>query len=629
MEDALGVEPITISGVAAGAVGKAIDGLGASLAKQIGKFTKPVIDRAVVDLGIGFRSYLDASYNRCRYFKTILNQSQPLEVIPYYVNNTLTCGSRKVSDDTLIKNLDKLKYVVVSGLAGSGKSMFMKYLTISKFENTSGGIPLFIELRQINSLTQKDLLEFVKAQCIASGHNVSMDQFKLALSAGAFCLILDGFDELNHEFRDDMSSQIMDISRKYPSVSIIISSRHDDRFGSWASFHVYGVDSLSKKQTLKLIDTLEYDSGVKRRFHREVKDRLYDSHTSFLSSPLLTTIMLLTYEEFAEIPVKMHAFYSQAFDTLFQRHDASKEQYQRKTQTGLGKDNFKATFSAFCAMSYLNQRFSFEEDDLAETADSAVKYVKQAKTDIPKSLNATQLIADLKESVCLLQQDGLETAFVHRSFQEYFAALFATSLHGEKLRKVLDKYSLRFGDSVIRMAVDMARENVEQEWVIPTTKHLEDVIFPSSNISSTTDKMNLIFKNLSVHKSGSKVYPSFNRINMEVLGPIESIYSIYPDQIGSTHIIEALRVGMRDTVPDLINDENRGKPNFDVFEKIITSSSQSQRITNLDMDADNDWWLDAVGLDGVFNKMKVGFGVIRKDIESRTRKQKNILEDFL
>lgn len=625
----MAIEPISMSTVASGAVAKAVEGIGIKLSSQIGRFAKPIVDRAVVDLGIGFRAYLEASYNRCRYFKTILNQAQPLEVLPYYVHNKLYCGNKHITDDELIIKIDRYKHVVITGLAGSGKSMFMKYLTICKFESVGSTVPLFIELRQMNSLTQKDLLEFIRAQCIAGGHNVTSDQFSLALVAGAFCLILDGFDELNYEFRDDITAQIMSIVKKYPDVPIVVSSRHDDRFGGWVPFHVFNVDSMTKSQTLELINKLEYDNGVKRRFHREVKERLYESHTSFLSSPLLTTIMLLTFEEFAEIPVKMHAFYSQAFDTLFQKHDASKEQYQRKTLTGMGRDNFKATFAAFCAMSYLNEKFSFEEGELNETAESAVKYIKQLRSDVPKSVDSNNLIADLKEAVCLLQQDGLETAFVHRSFQEYFAALFSTSLHGEKLKKVLDKYALRFGDSVISMAFDMARESIEQEWVIPTTKSLEALFFDNDKASTTTSKLYLIFDRVNMHKAHDMLYPSFTHINMEILGPIEALAALYPSEIGRGHVITNLRVDVED-LPDIANPNNSNMANYDIFVDAMNRGNNHLGIVGtIEFSEDNDWWLNAVGVDRGFVKLRKGFEAIRKDIALRAKKRKVILDDFL
>lgn len=623
-------EPISAVTIAAPAITKAIEGMSASLTKHIGKVAKPIIDRAIVDLGVGLRSYLDASYNRCRFFKTILNQVQPLEVTEYYVNNTLTCGSTHILDTDLIDQLTGLRHVVVTGLAGSGKSMFMKFLTVCRFENPRGDIPLFVELRLLNSITQKDLIEFIRASCTGKGYSVSSDQFKLALAAGTFIIILDGFDELNHEFRDDISKQILSLCQKYPDLTIVVSSRHDERFGGWTPFHVFNVDAMTKKQTLQLIASLEYDAGVKRRFHREVKARLYESHTSFLSSPLLTTIMLLTYEEFAEIPVKMHSFYSQAFDTLFQKHDASKEQYQRKTHTALTREDFRATFAAFCAMSYLDQRFSFSEDELSETAQSALKYVRQSGLEITRPVTAKALIDDLKESVCLLQQDGLETAFVHRSFQEFFAALFATSLHGEKLKKVLDKYALRFGDSVVSMAMDMARENVEQEWVIPTISELENGFKFSKGGATTTERLSYCFDRLDFYHTPEFAYFSFSTFKAEVLGPLETLCYLYPEQLEGGHILSPLRFSVKDHVEFLISEANSGLPNYDKFQKLL-APREGRKVprVQLTLEDNNDWWLDRIGVTEAFNNIQKGLPSIRKDIATRARKRRVILDDFL
>ena len=73
---------------------------------------------------------------------------------------------------------------------------------------------------------------------------------------------------------------------------------------------------IGKSTTIKEI--------FQQKFIDNVKKHLYDKHKSFLSNPLLTTMMLLTFDQFAEIPEKMFLFYEQAFDTLFLKHDATK-----------------------------------------------------------------------------------------------------------------------------------------------------------------------------------------------------------------------------------------------------------------------------------------------------------------
>jgi hypothetical protein len=53
--------------------------------------------------------------------------------------------------------------------------------------------------------------------------------------------------------------------------------------------------------------------------------------------------MLLTFEQFAEVPLKMHVFYREAFEVLAKRHDASKGAYKRALKTGLSVDALQTT----------------------------------------------------------------------------------------------------------------------------------------------------------------------------------------------------------------------------------------------------------------------------------------------
>jgi hypothetical protein len=133
-------EPVTTSAaimagagqVVAPAVRTTLEYLGKALAKPIANLTRGVIDKAIVDLRIGFQQYLNNSYSRCRHYKTILNPNQPIEIRSNYLNITMSSGKNSVEDTAIIDNLQTYRRVVVTGLAGIGKSMFMKYLTISR-----------------------------------------------------------------------------------------------------------------------------------------------------------------------------------------------------------------------------------------------------------------------------------------------------------------------------------------------------------------------------------------------------------------------------------------------------------------------------------------------------------------
>lgn len=215
---------------------------------------------------------------------------------------------------------------------------------------------------------------------------------------------------------------------------------------------------------------------MKGRFLEALENKLFGTHQSFLQSLLLTIIMLLTFEEYGEIPNKMHAFYARAFDTLFQNHDADKDQFVRKIRSGLSRDEFKLVLAGFCAFSYADETFTFTRSKFDHYIDSAIKYSKFVNPSM--IIRSPDFIADLRDAVCLIQEDGLNFVFVHRSFQEYFTAVFVNKLQSDKIKSIIDKLAGRFSDNVVPMALDMAREKIEVEWVLPTIRRYIEVFAP-------------------------------------------------------------------------------------------------------------------------------------------------------
>ena len=84
------------------------------------------------------------------------------------------------------------------------------------------------------------------------------------------------------------------------------------------------VQPLDLASAVELVRKLPFDDPVKERFVADLHGGLFKSHESFLSNPLLLSIMLLTYSDIAHIPTKLSIFYTQAYESLFQKHDALK-----------------------------------------------------------------------------------------------------------------------------------------------------------------------------------------------------------------------------------------------------------------------------------------------------------------
>jgi predicted NACHT family NTPase len=212
------------------------------------------------------------------------------------------------------------------------------------------------------------------------------------------------------------------------------------------------------------VEKLEYDSEVKIKLIERLNGGLYEELEEFLSNPLLATIMLLTFDHSADIPTKLTSFYQQAFEALYQRHDAAKGAYKRDHHAGLPIDRFQSVFSTFSFQTYINYKLEFSDEELISALRNACDY-NQDKVD------PQLLIRDTMESVCLIQKEGLDNIFSHRSFQEYFCALFISKYREADIRELIEAIaSMENRSNVLRMLYELAPEAFEYEWVLPALK---------------------------------------------------------------------------------------------------------------------------------------------------------------
>ncbi len=399
--------------------------------------------------------YMGSTFEKCSKVKTIINSGHPASLLEVFVNLDFKSGNRKLVDIyDLVEKIKKGGKYAITGTGGGGKTFAMKYIWLSLFVESEERIPIFLELRRLNDVSKASLITVLHRNLVGSGSSMSESVFASGLKEGRFVLVLDGFDEISDDKKLEVERDIVELAANYSQCCVVVSGRHDPRFGSWQAFEEFSVNPLNKNQCLELINNIDFDRSVKRNFTRRIRSGLFESHQTFLEIPLLCTMMLLSFSQNADVPDRMHLFYDQAFTALLVWHDATKESFSRKRKCDLDPDDFKRVLSYFCLVSYIDRQYEFSETSVLNIAKKAI-----AIENFP--IKASDFVQDLVESVCILQQDGLVKTFVHRSFQEYFSAYCLVYIIPEKIFDVINGLSLNYDEKILPLAYGMNAERIE------------------------------------------------------------------------------------------------------------------------------------------------------------------------
>jgi hypothetical protein len=464
-----------------------------------GKLTGAVRSQLVRSLPSTYSKYIVTAaehYGTARTF-FIRDVRQPL--YNYYVPLEIGLGKRNLKDAAVNRIRGAGNHAIIAGKAGCGKSTLMRHLFLDCIRDGKL-IPVFIELNQLNNHEDVDLWGLIVRSVQKHGLKMDQTQIRLAIESGGFALLFDGLDEVEDTLRRETLNQIGVVAATTSNNMVIVSTRPDDDCAVLKSFHLYQVLPLSLDKAVALVEKLPFDELIRSKFVEDLKKSLFEKHQTFLSNPLLLSIMLLTYGQSASIPSKISVFYNQAYEALFQTHDAYKGGFSRKRSTTLDIQDFERAFAAFCLVSYDSSAFTFSKTECLDL-------MSKAKAVSRVDFSPSAFLKDCLQSINLLMEDGLKIAFVHRSFQEYFAAKCITRLDVSMKPKMLARFGGRSRtESVIDRYWELDAVSCEDLWLLPTLTDLREKIGVKRSATMTCylKYLKLLYDSLSLRQQNGK-----------------------------------------------------------------------------------------------------------------------------
>ncbi|WP_196592077.1 NACHT domain-containing protein [Burkholderia cepacia] len=356
--------------------------------------------------------------------------------------------------------------VVLYGTVGQGKSMFMRNLCAWELRE-GRRIPIFIELRNVDE--SQSLFELIRSRMEILGfHDLKEDSLDFLLSKSGFSIFLDGFDEVKRKHSLNSYQDLQKLIIKYPETRWVVSTRP----GGMAT-SLQAIPGITKLALCELAEA-DYDPflerlGVGESHRKRLIEAIKTSSTDVkgvLTTPLMLTLLNETFGVSANIPDSLHDFYEALFHVLACRHDDIKDSYQRERATALSNSELQESFEAFSFLSK-DSGVSLTDSQFASCARDAAKLVGREFT-------ADGFKNDLTNVVCLMAPDGLRTAFIHKSIQEFFAAFFIKGFTNTELVS-------QFYGALKQQRLFLWAQEIKFLEKLDRDRHVEHFLLPSIN----------------------------------------------------------------------------------------------------------------------------------------------------
>lgn len=409
-----------------------------------------------------YTTYISNCVNKISKLKTILYTEKPVDFYSIYVCNDICLDldfKDRVKDSeiplksaTPKKLIDRYgNFLTISAPGGSGKSMFLKHMMLceyrfkgEKWMDSTGLVPVLLTLKDFNK--KHDSIEsFIFERMKKYDPNLDQSIIKKDFSKGIFMFLFDALDEVENNLLDEFITQLDDFSAQYDSNVYILSSRPNSICNSLTSFTALRLLIFSEREGEKLINNFtDFDKQKRDEFNKRTftHPKLRYQSNNIEGNPLLLTIKFMIFMQTNKILESGSAdFFDAAYEALYTTHDQIHNHFTNRVyKTKLEMDELKKAISEFCYLTYFQFKYTFRRSEIDE-------FIEEMKTAKEFNFNTSAFIRDLKDNLSLLVvEDGIYT-FIHRNFQQYFAAFYLSrqkkSFFTNDIISLIDNYSAK------------------------------------------------------------------------------------------------------------------------------------------------------------------------------------------
>jgi predicted NACHT family NTPase len=331
--------------------------------------------------------------------------------------------------------------VLILGRPGAGKTTFLKYLAISALNKSKkiNAVPIFISLKEWSQEKNVNLETMLLRQFDVCDLKNKKEFVKRLLKKGKCLILLDGFDEIDPEFRAASIIQIESFVKDWSQNKFVLSCRTAANSYVFSRFIEIEVADFNENQIQIFIK--KWFQKPPQASEKCVKDLYSEEHKGILdlaSNPLLLTLICISYEESLSFPDNRVQLYKTALDALLNKWDASRAIVRFNSYKKLTASKKELLLSQIAVQKIQDESNAFKISEVERVIDNFMGEL----TDTDGYEGAKSVIEAIESQHGIIQKiSDDEFAFSHLTFQEYYIARYILDRSSEEfLSSVLHKY---------------------------------------------------------------------------------------------------------------------------------------------------------------------------------------------
>jgi predicted NACHT family NTPase len=318
----------------------------------------------------------------------------------------------------------------ILGKPGAGKTTFLKYIALQAAEQNIDKIPIFVSLKEWSDSGSK-LMPFIRERFDICDFPATQPFVEELLKSGSAIVLFDGLDEVNQESgqRDNQTRAMNNFIQKYDLTQCLITCRIAASDYSFQLFTYVEIADFTENQIKTFVGNWfrnkdgEKDEETRNKFLAEFARHDNKGLRDLARTPLLLTLLCLTFGATMTFPQRRVEIYEEALDALLKKWDSSRrikrDEVYRKLSLG-HKENMLARVAA---ETFEKNEYFIPQPELERLITDYVKNVPPHDTNEATDGEPILKAIEAQHGIFVERARGVYS-FSHLTFQEYFTAKY-------------------------------------------------------------------------------------------------------------------------------------------------------------------------------------------------------------